>query len=304
MCLLCVSEIVFDLRLYKVAAIFKVLSTGVGLSYQDLGRIGWGRFGVPTGGAMDSESLMRANALLGNRLNAPVLEIALQGVRLELLRDAWVAVAGADLGCGFAANSAQCLRQGMVLEFPRAKSGLWAYVSVPGGFDVESVLGSVSCDVRNGIGGHLMHGDILNSVDVLLGDVNAGVVRRFWDPSLCPDYSKALELEVFAGPQFEQFSLASRQEFTDCVWRVSRLIDRTGYRLEGGTLEVPDSIASEGVFPGCIQVPGSGQPIVTLNDGPTVGGYAKIAVLQKGDLSRFVQAAPGTEIRFKWRKYS
>ena len=84
-------------------------------------------------------------------------------------------------------------------------------------------------------------------------------------------------------------------------WTVSPQSDRAGYRLLGPTLKPhPAEILSEPVLPGSIQVPAGGQPIVTMPDGPTVGGYPKIAVVDPGDLWAVAQCRPGRSLRFEW----
>ena len=81
-------------------------------------------------------------------------------------------------------------------------------------------------------------------------------------------------------------------------WLVSGRSDRTGYRLEGQALDVPDSIASEPVLPGSFQVPGNGQPIITMVDGPTVGGYPKIGSALSLDTAALAQLRPGGTVWF------
>jgi allophanate hydrolase len=49
---------------------------------------------------------------------------------------------------------------------------------------------------------------------------------------------------------------------------------------------------------GAIQVPDGGEPIVIMQDGPTIGGYPKIAVIRSAWISRFAQLAPGERVRF------
>ena len=106
--------------------------------------------------------------------------------------------------------------------------------------------------------------------------------------------------QLFRGPQYGGFDEASRQSFIESAWTVSPRSDRTGYRLKGVRLKVPSMISSEAVLAGSFQIPGNGQPIVTMRDGPTVGGYAKLAILQGCDLDRFAQCAPGTQVTFSW----
>jgi allophanate hydrolase subunit 2 len=51
--------------------------------------------------------------------------------------------------------------------------------------------------------------------------------------------------------------------------------------------------------PGSIQVPPDGQPIVMLADGPTTGGYPKVATVVSADLPRLAQLLPGVDtLRF------
>ena len=58
-----------------------------------------------------------------------------------------------------------------------------------------------------------------------------------------------------------------------------------------------ESILSEGVVPGAIQVPGDGQPIIILNETVT-GGYRKIATVISADLPLLGQLKPGDTVRF------
>jgi allophanate hydrolase subunit 2 len=78
--------------------------------------------------------------------------------------------------------------------------------------------------------------------------------------------------------------------------------DRVGLRLEGDPLAHlgPREILSDGMVPGCIQVPPDGRPIVMGADGPTTGGYPKIATVVTADLPLLAQLVPGEgEVRFE-----
>jgi len=59
-----------------------------------------------------------------------------------------------------------------------------------------------------------------------------------------------------------------------------------------------DSIISEGVISGTIQVPGDGQPIIILAETVT-GGYRKIATVITADLSLLGQIKPGDTVHFQ-----
>jgi biotin-dependent carboxylase-like uncharacterized protein len=278
----------------------EILSIGSGLALQDRGRPGWRRFGVPPGGAMDLRSMTMANTLLGNPTAATVLEVAQPGARLRMLQDGWLALAGADFSSRFATGTARPLRAGEVLEFDQTAAGLYAYIAVPGGFCAERWLDSASTDVRNGMGRPLQKGDCLESLRREPNISTAGVARRITSEPLEHIESGPAPFALYPGAQFEAFSEETRKQFINGQWTVSPQSDRSGYRLAGPALAVPGEIASEPVLPGSFQVPGGGQPIVTMHDGPTVGGYAKIAVLRADDLDRFAQCAPGTRLSFAW----
>lgn len=278
----------------------EIQSTGSGVSLQDGGREGWLRYGVPLGGAMDRHALGAANQLLGNRPTAPVLEVLLQGLRVKVLQDTWVALAGADSCPSLPAWSARWVRAGEALEFSKKADGLFAYLAVPGGFIADQFLGSVSVDPRNGLGGNIRNGDVLTAATSKPAASTEGVARRSLIEAERRAYGGTARFELLPGPQFDSFSDAAREALVSGDWSVSAQCDRTGYRLKGPVLDVPESIPSEPVLPGSFQVPGNGQPIITMVDGPTVGGYPKIAVLKDDDRDRLAQCAPGTKLCFEW----
>jgi allophanate hydrolase subunit 2 len=74
-----------------------------------------------------------------------------------------------------------------------------------------------------------------------------------------------------------------------------------GVRLEGPKIErrshVEESIISEGLISGSIQVPGNGKPIIILAELVT-GGYTKIATVISTDLPKVAQLKPGDRVRF------
>lgn len=280
--------------------ICRVLETGVALSLQDTGRMRWRRFGVPPGGVMDSYSAQQANRLVGNPPQAPVLEILHSGARLEFLAPCRAAVAGADMDATIPAWTAREVKGGEVITFPRNRGGLWAYLAIPGGFASPEWFGSVSTDPRNGVGEPLCKSSILRAPgpSAHTGDSPLGVRKLRQD--LRRDFNHPPRMTLHPGPQWEKFQSASLELLASPEWTISPRSDRTGFRLEGPPLPAPPAGKSQPVIPGCIQIPASGQPIVILNDGPTVGGYPVAAVLDERDLNWFVQCRPGMPVSFQW----
>src|SRR6266536_6549782 len=114
--------------------VFEILEPGIAATLQDCGRVGWRRFGVPPGGAMDDHAAQWANRLLDNTPDAPVLEFLLQGAKLRALSEAWIAITGADADASVPTWRAVRTNEDEELLFPASRSGVWIYLAVESGF--------------------------------------------------------------------------------------------------------------------------------------------------------------------------
>jgi urea carboxylase len=116
---------------------------------------------------------------------------------------------------------------------------------------------------------------------------------------LMPRYDSEI-VHVTAGTQEDLFDESAWRTLTESDYRISTASDRTGYKLEGPALgNSLGTLPSEAGCPGAIQIPGDGLPIALMADAPTVGGYAKIAVVSEADLPILAQRRPGESIRFQ-----
>ena len=272
----------------------EVISPGCGASFQDAGRPGWKRFGVPPGGWMDPAAAALANELLGNTTDAVVVELALQGARFRALGDGWLSVAGASMG--WPPGTVRKVSCGEELSFMRHESGVYAYLAAPGGWAAPEYLGSAAVSARSGLGRGLSAGEVIcGRADPTLRGPER--VARAGRPAVHPPTIKVC---VWPGPQWSEFSAAARSAFFATEWRVSARSDRMGVRLEGACIEVPaGTMLSEPVLVGSVQITGGGQPVVTMRDGPTVGGYPKIGWLDEEACCRVAQVPPGGTVSFE-----
>ena len=281
-------------------AVLRVLNLGLGSSIQDRGRSGWRRFGLPSSGWMDSHAAECANRLLENESSAPVLELLFQGAKFEVLQDVWLAVCGAEVRCTVPTWRASHLHQGDTLAFTQNQAGVWSYLAVEGGFAAPEFFGSASFYTRGKVGAQLSKNLVLfrnNTPRLRIPKEVAGRLASWSDQR---NYSHPPPIKVYPGPQWHNFSATERHRFFQSEWAVTTQCDRVGYRLEGPKIQLLHSdIVSEPVRVGSIQIPESGNPIITMLDGPTVGGYAKIAVIDPVDLSWVAQSRPGQKLMFK-----
>jgi biotin-dependent carboxylase-like uncharacterized protein len=279
---------------------------------QDLGRFGYGRYGLPVAGALDDCALRWANLLVGNEPGAAALEITLLGptLTLEGERPVVAALAGADFGATL--NGAPVtpwrgftLRPGDTLALAGCRRGARGYLAIAGGIAVPSVFGSRSTDLLGGIGG--LEGRALRPGDLLpLAPPEGEAPPRALPAHLVPRYGQEIVARVVFGPQEDRFTEDAIVAFLSSRYTVARESNQMGLRLEGPTLAYregsggPD-ILSEGVVTGAIQVPGHGHPIVLLAGRQTTGGYAKIATVIGADLWWLGQARPGDTLTFRTR---
>ncbi len=285
----------------------EILSTGLQTTVQDLGRFGFGRYGVAPSGALDAFAFRIGNLLVDNPVNQACLETTLLGLRVKALTDVLIAVTGANLQPRVDKRPLEMwcshvLRQGEILSFIGPSSGCRSYIALGGGIDVPPVLGSKSTSLPSGFGG--FEGKALEAGSILFSDsphAKLVVSQRKFEPKWIPTYPGKWVLRVIWGPQDDEFTEQGRQTFLKSSYQVSSESDRTGIRLDGPIIQrkadIPDSIISEGQISGNIQVPGDGKPIIIL--GETVsGGYRKIATVISADLPLLGQIRPGDEISF------
>jgi antagonist of KipI len=287
---------------------FEVLSPGIMSTVQDLGRFGCARYGVAASGALDGFAVRVGNLLVGNDENAAVVETTLMGLRITVLRDTVVAVTGGDLQARKGSEplpmwQSHVVREGETIVFSGPASGLRSYLAVAGGIQVPAVMGSRSTNLSTGFGG--FDGRPLHKGDILSAEPLKDAVRfaaRAFIPEAVPVYASPWRLRVVWGPQDDHFPEEGRQTFVTAAFTVSPESDRTGIRLKGPVVTrkpgMEESIISEGILSGAIQVPGDGQPIIILGETAS-GGYRKIATVISADLPLLGQVTPGDEVAFR-----
>ena len=240
-----------------------------------------------------------ANWLLGNALDAPVVEITLGGFTVQAEDYCLLALAGADLGAyvderAISPGRSFILQKGQRLRFTQPCNGARAYLAAPGGFDAQAVLGSCATVVREALGGVDGCGKALAQGGRLAYSGTGGAMKVLANP----DVQSGASLDVIIGAQIGQFSGQSLFDAFNAEWSLDSRADRMGVRLLGTPLQYQGpSLISEGIPLGAIQVPPDGQPIVLLNDRQTIGGYPRLGALTPLSLARLAQCLPGEKVR-------
>jgi biotin-dependent carboxylase-like uncharacterized protein len=266
--------------------VLRVVSAGVATSLQDRGRPGYAHLAVPGSGAVDRRGAALVNRLVGNPVDAAVLETA-GGLVLEVIASGVVA----DSMSG----AVQVVSPGGSLTVNPAADELWGYLAVRGGFAADAVLGSRSWDSLSKIGPPPPEPG-----DVLCAGRDPGTPMAT-DQAPRPPSGQTTVIRVGQGPRADWFGATAIDVLIGTVWTVAAT-SRVGVRLTGGqplTRTVEGELPSEGLVIGAIQVPPDGQPVVMLADHPTTGGYPVIAVVEEADVAAFAQRRPASSVRFR-----
>ena len=285
---------------------FKVLRPGINSTFQDLGRFGLQHLGIVASGCMDQLSFCNSNKLVGNQISDGALEFAYQGPLIELKGETVLVAISGNVNFNIIkkngdtikgkSNESFLISNGDKIDILSTINSVYGYFSIFGGFKIEEVKGSVSTLVRAKIGPN--NGNKLKVDDKIFFNES---YRTNKVKKIQFDFEQDNIIRVMEGLQVHYFSKKSQEDFFSKEYKVTKLTDRMGMRLEGEKLEniVNKNIKSEGITKGSIQVPGDGQPIILLSDHPTIGGYPKIANVITADYDKLVQKTPGTNIKFK-----
>ncbi len=284
----------------------QVLSRGFLATVQDQGRTLCQHLGLAEAGAMDKHALFWGNRLVGNKSDAPAIEILLGNSSFTFDSATHVAITGAALDVTLNDKriptwTAISVMPGDIIKCGMTSSGLWAYLSIAGGFDVPHFFGSSATVIREKTGGNdgkrLDSGDILNYHDQAIP--KEVFQQRRVPQQFIPDYDAPLTLHFFPGYHYHEFDSESVQQFLDSWYTVSQDADRMGYRLSGLPLKrTGTNILSIGVPCGAIQIPTAGEPIILLNDRQCTGGYPILGIVSTRDIFKLVQKKPGDKVRF------
>ncbi|MBI9013469.1 MAG: biotin-dependent carboxyltransferase family protein [Clostridiales bacterium] len=274
---------------------FRILEPGMFSTFQDHGRLGFQNQGMPISGAMDVESLIIANKLVGQEQAA--LEMTFTGAKIEFLKEMSIAITGADMAPMLNDRAVIMyktipVKLGDVLSFKGLKSGFRGYVAFSDKLILEELYNSTSTYTKISTGGYkgraLKKGDEID-VDVISFKEHFQVVKlEHFEP-----------IRVLLG--YEANAFKETEVLFNHTYEVTNELDRMGMRLKGEPLIHKESadIISSPIIPGAIQVPKSGQPMIMLRDAQTIGGYTRIGTVISCDLNRLAQMKPGDKIAFE-----
>lgn len=277
----------------------KVIKSGLYSTIQDKGRIGYGAFGVPLSGVMDSSSADLANSILGNDLSCAVLEMTFVGAKLLFKTSAQICVSGALMeprlnNKSIPFNTAIPVNVGDTLSFGRLTNGLRTYLAVKGGFKTKEVLGSRS--QYKGITSTFQLKD--NDEFVIQESQNTDKVSMKGVKIKPQDFSSEY-IECYKGPEFGLLPYNIQEVLLENSFKVSNLYNRMAYQLNPNLENDLPSILTSPVLPGTVQLTPSGKLIVLMLDCQTTGGYPRVLQLSEKGINLLSQKKEGDRLQFQ-----
>ena len=279
-----------------------VIQPGLQSTVQDLGRNGYAHYGISASGAADCLSLRIGNLLVGNPESSSGIEMTLLGGTFRFEEDAFIALCGSEFEATLDAYPIQWqrgfyVRAGQILGVGPTQSGARCYLCVRGSVDVPIYLSGKTTHIMSKMGG-------LNGRPLEKGDtINIGDLSKVSQPIILNkilNINKTI-IRITNGLQSEWFSDSIWNQFTSKPFTVSESSSRMGIRLTGNSItsDHGNEILTEGIPLGGIQVPGSGDPILSFVEHQTTGGYPKIANVITADLCKVGQLKPGDQFKFQ-----
>ena len=278
-----------------------VLKPGLQSTIQDLGRYNYSHFGISASGAADPLSLKIGNLIVGNKESASAIEMTIIGGEFQFDSECYIAISGSEFEASLDNNyitnqKAIDVKKGQILSFGQAKTGARAYLCIQGGIDVDNYLSSKSTHILSGIGGYL--GQPISKGDILSFGINKNSIKPIIFRQLL-DINTS-KIRIISGLQSNFFDDKAWSSFISNPFTVSNSSNRMGIRLDGNKIlsNIESEIITEGVPLGAIQVPGSGDPIISFVEHQTTGGYPKIANVIIADIHKVGQLKPGDKFQF------
>lgn len=284
-----------------MSATLTITQAGPALTIQDTGRTGWRAQGLTKGGAADLVALHEGAAVLGQAPDLAVIEMTGTGGTFTADVDLRIALTGASMtttidGEPVAWNASHLLPAGAKLAIGGATSGTYGYLHIGGGIATEPLLGARATHLSAGLGAALQSGDTLPLGPDAGGTTGMSLPRdtRF----------EGGTVRIVASMQTDRFDAAERDRFEQTPFVRDPRANRMGVRMdhdgEGFYAEGGQTILSEIIVPGDIQITGDGAPFVLMGESQTTGGYPRIGTVIPRDLPRVAQAPAGAPIQFEF----
>ena len=279
--------------------ILKVVYISSFASIQDMGRRGYKRYGIPSSGFLDPLAAVNTNIACGNPPGSALIEFYYQSPVFKIIHPCRVAVGGVRSVA--MVNEIRQKSSTLVLEKDdifkvHLEKGLVGYISLYGGIKCKTAFNSHSYHSQIGLGGFRLEKDM-----IIVGNNKVESPNFTSSKILAPDYSNS-RIEVNSGPEFYLLSEHQKEIFLNQSYIIRSDSNRMSIICDASHwVHIEYSMISVPVFPGTVQLPPSGKPVILLQDCQVSGGYPRVLVIKSSSLPVLVQKKPGESFHFQFR---
>jgi antagonist of KipI len=274
----------------------QILKPGILDSLQGLPVTGKQHQGFSPGGSMDEVAHSVANALVGNKREAIVLEMHIPAAVIVFNKETLFTFTGAVTSATLdneTVNSNQpiIVNAGSKLTFNTGTNGARIYLAVQGGFVFTK--------------GRLQKNDVLLTVQSFnyhfegVGQLHA--LTTGWTAQTVEFYRCNI-IRCIQGPNFNVLSKKEIEQFENKRFEIDLQSNRMGFRLKSDPIchTIPTELLSTAVTRCTLQLTPAGQLIVLMADHQTTGGYPRIGTVIGADMASLAQMPIGSSFGIKW----
>ncbi|RAI94125.1 5-oxoprolinase subunit C family protein [Algoriphagus yeomjeoni] len=280
----------------------KILKTGPGTSIQDLGRVGFAQFGVPSSGTLDLRSFAWVNHLLQNEESDAALEICQPGLNVKFDAPTLICLGGAKVAVKLNGNvlsnpSLLPIQANDLLEIGSMEIGAVLYLGIKNGFQAEKMMNS-----RSWFEGITKSGSAKKEQSIPYFTIQEIPKMTASKVKLDTSWLQEKIIAAYPGPEWNLLDKDSQEKLESSEFTISDLKNRMAIQL---TELLPNNIpemATSAAFPGTVQLTSGGRLLVLMMDAQVTGGYPRILQLTEHSISLIAQKKPQEKIIFKLKK--
>ncbi|HMQ06135.1 MAG TPA: hypothetical protein PKC30_02485 [Saprospiraceae bacterium] len=265
-------------------------------SIQDMGRPGFRHFGIPTSGFLDPASAINANLQCGNPYDFPLIEFYFTSPIFKVLNPCVIGIG--SLGHSVLKNNTLLHEDVLQLENGDQfqvvlEKGVWGYIAVEGGLQCKSAFGSHSYYPGLGLDDHA----IVKSQKIA---VHSSLKRNAVTHSrINQSYRDSHSIDVIEGPEFDELNKNEKEILLGSTYTILGDSNRMATLcISSNSLHFNREMVSGPVYPGTVQLPSSGKPMILMNDSQVSGGYPRVLIVRKNFLPVLAQKRAGEQFVF------
>lgn len=257
-------------------------------------------------GPCDALSHILANAILGNSVDTPTIEMTFQPPTIHFMEPTLIVLMGADFHAHtddkrIMPMKIHLMEKGETLYFKQPKKGTRVYMAVAGGLQIESSRLDQYDDfiVKEGARFELtrqytpfqkkLFENIAKRKETTWG-MDAYSLSRIY-------YSDVFHLSQVS----DKLSDSVKQIIEKDIYAVTNRFDRTGFVLDGKKVACPDCLNNTKITQsGAVQITERGELVISLKSMHQDKAYPYIANVAPYHLPKLSQKKPGSKLYFKW----